>query len=839
MANDFDWQNEEDGDWRQQPATPAGVTARRTWHRRPLLLLAFVLLASGALAYFGLARQTAAREAAVVQDVLRSHALVAEAGRRADEELYRLLLSSRDPAWVEGQMALLAAGLLFERAPLGLNLAAAEGNVVAVTLSADLQEAVVSSDWFYTFDGRDGPATTILRQAAVYRHGAAGWLLEPPLPDFWGPTLSESGRYVRFTFPERDQLLARRLAADLDETIGHACHKVDQLLCRDLLLEIDLSATPSALAALAVPEAFLPAGLHLVLPAPTLAGLPLDETGYQALYHGYAARAVAAVINHELGWNCCQRALFYQALLDKQLVELGLRSWPLTAADYRQVLRQSASLADVSRLWYSTAATNLTQAQPEGWLAYALVDYVLEHSLVETPAEMHHRFLSSPNFDRWLRTVTPVGSLALATTSESSWSRFLLGRALLSQTAPPIAWPEEDLLLMCGDEWGHVTPLRLYNAASGAWTELLEEPAFILMTPLPGNAGILFVEMELGPEEQAVDVPARWRTLLWQNGRQLEISSQPIFQFFAIAPDPAEQYLPLLTYDVDYDTYGVTLLDLDSCRAGDCRLLPIDGIPAWSPGGSQAILSPTSFVPDEPGALRRSGRLGEAPVALPGSGQPFWLDETTYGYLSDGAGGAVMIADSSDDVPMLLLEAADLVALLPADVDPERLRIRHLVVGGDASLYLLVHHAEPGSAAAQRRPRTQASVLVYDWPAGRLSLLAQWEDQGLAADYMSPLSFSPDGRWLVASQLRELATGVSAVELYFIDLWQQRHELIRSSLGQHWPADPVTRWSADGRWFVRLVEGGLVLTAPGYEYDYLVLHEFGPCRGIAWTGKGE
>jgi hypothetical protein len=836
MANDFDWQNEEDGDWRQQPATPAGVTARRTWRRRPLLLLAFVLLASGALAYFGLARQTAAREAAVTQDVLRSHALVAEAGRRADEELYRLLLSSRDPAWVEGQMALLAAGLLFERAPLGLSLAAAEGKAPAVILSADLQEAVVTSDWPYTLKGSDGSTVIILRQTAVYRQGTAGWLLAPSPPDFWGPTLSAGGRYIRLSYPERDQLLAGRLASDLDEMIADACQNLPQLACYDLRLEIELSAAPPALAALSQPEALLPAGLHLVLPAPTLAGLPLDEAGYQALYRGYAARVMAAVMNYELGWNCCQRALFYQALLDKQLAELGLRAWPLPYDAYRQALRRPSTVEDLSRLWHSDAAADPLLDEPDAWLAYALVDFIVQASQTASLADMQVHFLTVPVLNVWLQRVSAGGSSGGARALEGDWAAFLQKRALAALPPRPLPWPDEGVVLMCASEWGRPATLHRYYPATNNWSTAAAVRPFLLMSPLPGSQGALLVEGVFASEGDLEQL----RTILWQDGREVPVASELLFQFGPLQPDPAGQYLPLLGLLERDEGFGMRLLDLESCRPDGCRLLSIDGVPTWSPDGSQTILSTwPGFFGEEAPFLQRAGRTGESPTRLADGAQPFWLDDTTYGYNVRFSGATLMAASTTDDQPFLLLEPAQVGALLPGDADPELLSITDLAATPTGRLFLIVDLPSARPPVGRPGP-TDRYLLALDWPSRELTLLGRWGGHGYFIESFSSLSFSPGGRWLLIVQPRQPGAGSPpVVDLILYDIEAGQLEMLQTGAGQSGVATSFAGWSSNGRWLVWLIDNGLVLTAPGYNYDFPVMHDFGECLGVAWVRRGE
>jgi hypothetical protein len=73
---------------------------------------------------------------------------------------------------------------------------------------------------------------------------------------------------------------------------------------------------------------------NMTLPAPTLIGVPVDESGYRALYLGYALRvARAALVDRVPAPPEWQPQGLYVALLDRYLIRLGLRRWPVTLAD--------------------------------------------------------------------------------------------------------------------------------------------------------------------------------------------------------------------------------------------------------------------------------------------------------------------------------------------------------------------------------------------------------------------------------------------------------------------------------------------------------------------------
>jgi hypothetical protein len=44
-------------------------------------------------------------------------------------------------------------------------------------------------------------------------------------------------------------------------------------------------------------------------------------------------------------------------------------------------------------------------------------------------------------------------------------------------------------------------------------------------------------------------------------------------------------------------------------------------------------------------------------------------------------------------------------------------------------------------------------------------------------------------------------------------------------------------WSADGQWYLQGYERYLLLVAPGYEYQYLIQHDFLSCYNLRWVSN--
>jgi hypothetical protein len=128
----------------------------------------------------------------------------------------------------------------------------------------------------------------------------------------------------------------------------------------------------------------------------------VDDAGRRALSRVYAARVVAAAAANTSGWQCCDDALFYGALLDAQLYRLGLRAWPVGAAEYARLAREPERVRAVEGLWRRDAATD-----DERLLAYTLVDFLVARST--TPIVIMQRLLLDDTelpYWAWITRVT-------------------------------------------------------------------------------------------------------------------------------------------------------------------------------------------------------------------------------------------------------------------------------------------------------------------------------------------------------------------------------------------------------------------------------------------------
>ena len=366
-STDFEWQTDEEEVVARPLAEPVAGQSRLPWR----WIVGVLLLAMAV--YAGIRWRTFQQTEAITTDVKIAHSLLQEAEAAQDVELLNLVLSGRDLGWQGAQQQLLAEGNFASRPAFGLQaLAPADEAELEVALSPDLAEVTVVSPQLFAVAGG---GEVLLQQTAVYRQGTRNWLLAPPEEAFWGQTVITNTHYFTVTYPQRDAQLVQKITADLDRLFAERlCGRI--LQCGNLALDLRFSPNPQSLVAVNDPMALLLMGDSLGLPTPTLVGLPVDEVGYMALARGYGAQVVTAVIAHLFAYECCEHALITHALLTKQASELGLQTWPLTTANYKQLLNMPFRDKTAEEILLEPEmASSASRAQ-----AYALVDFLMSET---------------------------------------------------------------------------------------------------------------------------------------------------------------------------------------------------------------------------------------------------------------------------------------------------------------------------------------------------------------------------------------------------------------------------------------------------------------------------
>ena len=508
MSSNFDWQAEDEKQWGEFAPEKGRPPGGRLPKRRLLIIGAALLIAVvTAVVVFNRFDQFLDDNAGnVEQDVLRGHNLIIGAAEDGDAELFGDLIFDRLQEWTDAQVLLVERGLLLDREPLNLHLPAGSSPVsTEVKLQPNLREAEVNADYEYRIgSGESGADTVILRQVFSYHLRDDQWLLNPPTGAFWGPWLSTSGRYLTLHYPQRDEQIGQRLAADLEALIGQTCHSVAELNCpADFHFQVELLADPAVLADISDPGWHLSGGRRVVLPTPTVTGLPVDESGYRVLYRAYAQRIAARLVTEQTGLAQNQQAVIGTAILDLVLARLGLLTWPFapdaTPADSDLLLNRARTL------WNSDETLQELPDDNDMQPAYALVDFVANEWSAVPAADMLRLLAQASDLQAWLVMLRPA---ATEHSLSEAYQRYA------TETRPAVAldaWPDEVVLMMC--DQGVVGSANLYQY--DPVLELLSIEAsgreFIHMEPLPNGDGVVLTELLIRQDGQ--------RTYLWQAGR--------------------------------------------------------------------------------------------------------------------------------------------------------------------------------------------------------------------------------------------------------------------------------------------------------------------------------
>jgi len=824
----FEWQTEEDEErWdevEKWPPEPPQVQENR--RRRWLALLAILSLV-GATIFFSY-RQVTERvsdaTADVKSEVLASHDIVRYAAEQQDREVLVTFLSGRDPEWSLIQQDLVGAGALLDYPNLGLHLLPAgpperaagsdHRRVISVTLAPDLTEATVVVAQAYTVIIGNGVTETIyLQQESVYRKGEDRWLYSPPEDD---PIyVEEAGSHVVLHYDQREGEVARRLAGDLDRKVAELCNLPDTVCPTGFQVHVRLESTPESLGHVADPVTFLNESRPspgqrdqtVRLPAPSLVGLPLDENGYRALYRGYAAQVLRPILTWRAWpWECCDHAPVFQALVEQQLVRLGLQVTPLREGDYERLLQENFALfEDTMASWYGR---QFAGSDSRAWLeGQAVVSFLLAQNAPVSLGEMAGKLNQAANF--WFWAYEFLGYRMSDDELTQAWIQFAYEQAGLTQGEPPGPWPSAEALLLCGTDYANNQQLYRYDPEANALAKLLEGREFLNLQQLPNGKGVLLVGAEGAGNEREIRL-SLWRDgalmPLW-NSRETNVSLSYIWS----AVDASGEKLTMAVEGREGTTH--ILLDLAACAAGECHAQVLPGGLFWSPDGTHSLLF------RERGLLLADGQ-GEVirPVITDTFGGAFWLDDDTYGYLRRAAGEtdgpalselvAASVETGSEEV---LVSVRDLAAYLPHEPAVYNLSA---VIPNPANrdqllLQVIDYTSSSSSAALFQLKRTTGEVTHF------LD----------AASWQAPV-FAPDGKWLALNSF-DRASGQSRVILYEFEGGRQMR-LLGSGTG-------ALTWSPDGRWLLHAGGAVLHLTAPDDNYRQVMAFSGPPCSQAAWV----
>jgi hypothetical protein len=733
----LEWQTEDDNSLPEKTVD----NAVRTWPRRRTVLgFLLLIVLAGLLGYRYVQGRIDQATAVAHQDVLTSHQLGQQAARQGDGELLRLLLPEQNDVHPGDPSLWLRYGLDFERGPLGLVLTGDRAEVTDVQLSSDLREAQVTSRWLYRLEQDDRAETVALEYVNHYRFDRERWLLASPDTGFWGDWQTGHGQWLTLTYPERDTAVAQRLVQDLDAQLAGMCQILADLPCpTELHLSITLDSHPDALHRLADPRIGLREVASdyslITLPSPTLVGTPVDEAGYQALYRWYAVEVVAAVIAGLVEWSCCDRFPFFQALLDKQLSQLGLRPWPVTDGDYEQVIQaRSSPVLMLTRFWNRT--TPVSPGEEYARLLYAFIDFsqhaASEGSLVNLQQQLGH----SQDFATWVQYA--ANSAESLTDIDNAWRQVAYEQLAITPPTPAIALPNWEVYLACqlsrpGTEPGALTTIHRYNPLASLWTSgsdlwLEDVPArqqrHLTATPLPDYQGVL---LRAGALLLGGGHSNLYKLHTWQGDNFEQILDSADFSptdlyHFAGEIDPTGQQLLLGDRVHIAVPRSYALANLAGCQAGNCHPEPISGRPLWSPDGQRTVIitRPPEAERGQEVPLLLGDALAQDTTPAAEGYAPFWLDNETYGFVQKGPKPAVYTATVTGDQPRLWLELAEFEQVLPAEVRSDSLRVRHVAVHPTEPDWLFLLLAERSAYLVSYRHNTGEITFHISSQAGEI-----------------------------------------------------------------------------------------------------------------------
>ncbi len=831
MPSRFDWETEEELLWAEKQGT--GRPTRRLYRRLLLSVLFVSLILTGGthLILQQIDRQVEEVSASVADDIISSQQLWQEAIRNADIELFDTVLSGSRPDWTAAQHALFKGGLLQNRLPLDLAVAGSP-QVTDVIVSPDLTEAEVILEQQYVTSihapdtinnieqvtslvrGKRNQATITLAQILVFRRGRNRWLYSPPRREFWGDWQTAKTRHLTLSYPHREAELAERLLHDLEKDVQRMCATLPGINCRqDLHLRLRLDSNPQSLFETADPTIMLgsTAIYGLNLPAPSLVGIPVDEAAYQALMRSYSAHVVAAAITMNVDWRCCSHGLLYQALLDRQLAQLGLRYWPLEQSDYQTALSNSTiGVFDMQALWRGKPV-----AQPTGpatLLAYAMVDYLTKVAPDKSIASMQRRLNTTDSYWLWLQKHVPTTG-RFRGGIQRDWLRYVASH--LEQTPAPIPFPNQNIELLCDTGNGDEATLLRYNPTSEAWVSEIADRSFVFMNPLPDDDGVILQERQSRPD--------RSRVLLWQNGQETDAFGKTVSDGI-FRTTPGGQDLVLFSVDYSQNRTLFRLLSYNQCDRSGCIV--------------RSLLSPTVWSPDGQKTIVRTGKktlwVGDAMARFPtylGIGQaPFWHDDDTAGYVhTEGRGqdaeSNIVLTSLSNSQTQFSLPVEALYPHLPDGVQKRNLSIRSIKVSPAFPDLLLI-----AAAIIEEEGNSDDGGLLfsYDLHSEEVTLLVNLPYNLRPYD---EFSFSPDGEWLT---VKSSARSSSRSQLHLHHLAGQGTIVLNSTYPFGFPGYD---WSKDGQWLLHTEAGFLHLFAPDHGYQRLVVHEYPSCNFAAWIDK--
>lgn len=883
----FDWKTEET-DWDKLPSRPMESAAsagesiadepltgifeiaaerpgRPRWRILAFLIVALVLLISLAgVVYRQVERRLVEGRERAEADVLASYNIMRDAAQSGDTELFVGFLSGRDPQWSVAQAGLVSSDAYDNRSAFGFTSASSTLPSAAptITLAPDLNSAEVSAIQAYEVALGMGLTETItLTQTATYRRGPDRWLLAPPDAEFWGDTEVINGRYARLSYPARDSAVIRRFSRDLEGILADLCGGTPGL-CPPLT--VNFSTNPIALSG-------RPQGTpDLLLPSPSLLGVPVDEAGYRAVSRRFATIVVDTLVEQYSGGACCGENLLYDSLRGALLNRLGLLSWQPTGDQMQSLLRDPAPLETVAALWESTGDAG---AVADTGILSPFVDFLIRQAGDVPIVEMQRLLVENRGNLLWdwlvPATRNRYGSPA---DFERDWLEYATRTA--DAHMPAITLPAQDLQLICRRPGAIRASLYRYNFRS----EVLEREHELAILDAPMLVGL--------PERDGVIVFGRNRRengvqpYIWKNHQTMHISfgDNTVPGFIPLPPQPGSGSLTFLL-DSENMTSPYAILPAGGCSDQDlCRTDTVIGQPVISPEQTRALFVVGASNPltrNRYQALIYLGNGDGEDLRLIGNGwSPFWLDENNYGYITtiEGVVGQAVV-----------IRSATAANTQPADLSSGPRRSNELLIaqrpnpmGGTTGFSEESASLETGAARILVTTSDMADIefvppgtsviidrvipdntreklfiftayplqpdtpgLAWEYNLDEETIVKRFEIDGEPFDAQRAYGFSRDGRWLVVGSrlapANEDAPVKWVVYLHATDGTETSRFALETT--DDWTVDWLFNWSIDSRWLAVTTGGYVRLIAPADDLSYPLVLDDLICTSAVWVNE--
>ncbi|MAT97396.1 MAG: hypothetical protein CL608_09665 [Anaerolineaceae bacterium] len=861
----FDWQTDEDNEWDDKSWQEKPVTAvqpKPPW--RTILIIVVLISVVGIVIYQQVNKRLDDATSSVESDIFATHNLLSRAAADQDADLGKAVLSGRDMGWSQVQSDLITAGLFYENPIFGLSLADAEmayeplfredERFIDLQLDPDLNGAELSYARDFLAFTEDGLETVTLQQTAVYRRGETRWLFSPPLEGFWGEWQTVEQDNVTYVYPERDGEVMVQLADDLSTLLAEACATLPEMDCSPTI-RIRFDTDSESLLEATDPANLYEGNLRLNLPTPTLVGLPINNDGYEALLYAYGSKIISALIGHTLAYECCNRAPMFQALMTFQLSEMGLAHWPVTAQTQRDLANTGVHTELLFPYWSSTDFSSMND---EGsWQLFGFIDFLLKQYVPRATAmELMAQIIDARVYQSWLVSLTDeleYNSFDQVNVISRDWWFYALTQAEAAAVSrQPISLPAQDLQVGCMDNppWEEMpqTLIYRYKLGSDTWEQEYDYAGLAFFNPLPQDDGVVLQLVDVSEEQY-------WQTLLWQNGRSVELMNMnDVYSISLGQMDPNGRFLLSYFGTEEFESApSPQLIDMASCLAGTCDSTSLSQTPHWSPNGQRMLLSDMNLFesaqymvdgrvitlnPDGNNQvsalwLRDAQAAPAEAVAVGEGGSPFWINNEQFGYIrnvpdaTSPVSQELVVASVNDLESETVVTTAVLTEALPEGIGSNPLNMKYAIAHPtDESLLVLMATSRSYDSylfQINRQTREITPLFPVDLSRGEHSL-----------------GFSPDGRFLAATgTIQQDSTSLvgennifGALHLYDLESGELQTILVNTDI--FFPSFTFD-WSMDGNWLAFTRDSNVIgLLAPAYDYQQMIVHEEGNCTSLAW-----